>query len=200
MHADTQMQHVALTDPELSDPMAAAADADADAFSPSEGGVARLGRWASQLLMIGLVAMMGLEMLVRSLFGWSIQFSNELGGYALVAITFLSLASGQLMHAYHRVHFLESRLGPVGKARLRLFFDLLATAVMTVLLIELARFEWITWQSSDVASTSLLTPLWLPRLVMPLGVAALVWALLRVLLADVRRLRAASNQSTYRTA
>lgn len=197
MHADTQMLRATRPEPAALDPTAG--EPDADAFSPSEGRAARSGRWASQLLMIGLVAMMGLEMLVRSLFGWSIQFSNELGGYALVAITFLSLASGQLMHAYHRVRFLENRLGMTGRARLRLFFDLLAALVMTVLLVELARFEWITWQSGDVASTSLLTPLWLPRLVMPLGALALVWALLRVLAADVRRLRAASNPSAHRT-
>src|SRR5438067_49421 len=102
------------------------ASADADAFSPAEDWTARLGRWATQAIVVGLVAMMGGEMLVRSAFGWSIQFSNEIGGYALVAITFLSLGSGQLQHAYHRVHFLDKHLGPVGRARMRLFFDLAA--------------------------------------------------------------------------
>lgn len=164
---------------------------DADAFSPGEDLPARLGRWATQLIVVGLVVMMGLEMLVRSAFGWSIQFSNEIGGYALVAITFLSLASGQLLHAYHRVHFLDQRMGPLGRARMRLAFDLAGTVVAVVLALELVRFEWLTWQSGDVAATSLMTPLWLPRLVMPLGVLALCWALLRTLAGDWRRLRAA---------
>ncbi|MCD0502178.1 TRAP transporter small permease subunit [Bordetella petrii] len=168
-------------------------EADGDAYSPPEGRAARWGRWASQALVIGLVLMMGVEMLVRSVFGWSIQFSNELGGYALVAITFLSLASGQLLHAYHSVHFLENRLGPRGQARLKLLFDLLATAVTLVLLVELARFEWLSWKSGDVAATTLMTPLWLPRLAMPLGVLVLAWALLRIVAADVRRLRAVSR-------
>lgn len=164
---------------------------DADAFSPGEDLPARLGRWATQAIVLGLVVMMGLEMLVRSAFGWSIQFSNEIGGYALVAITFLSLASGQLLHAYHRVHFLDKRLGPVGRARLRLVFDLAAGAVAVVLTLELLRFEWLTWQSGDVAATGLMTPLWLPRAVMPLGALALCWALARTLAGDWRRVRAA---------
>jgi TRAP-type C4-dicarboxylate transport system permease small subunit len=164
---------------------------DADAFSPAEGLPARVGRFFGEWIVVGLMAMMGVEMVVRSLFGWSIQWSNEIGGYALVAITFLALGSGQLLHAYHRVHFLDQRLPPAGRAALRLAFDLGAAAVTAVLLFEFVRFEWITWQSGDVAATSLMTPLWLPRLMMPLGVLLLAWALLRTVAADLRRLRAA---------
>jgi TRAP-type C4-dicarboxylate transport system permease small subunit len=167
--------------------------ADADAFSPPEGLAARVCRGFSEWIVVGLVVMMGAEMVVRSLFGWSIQFSNEIGGYALVAITFLSLASGQLLHAYHRVHFVEARMAPAGRAWLRLVFDLCALAVSAVLLFELVRFEWITYGSGDVAATSLMTPQWMPRLVMPIGALVLAWALLRTVLADWRRVRAAAN-------
>ena len=167
------------------------ASMDADAFSPAEDWSARWARWVTQAMVVGLVVMMGAEMLVRSVFGWSIQFSNEIGGYALVAITFLSLGSGQLLHAYHRVHFIESKLSPAGRAWLRLGFDLGALLVTLVLLAELMRFEWITWNSGDVAATSLMTPMWVPRIVMPIGVLALAWALLRTVLADWRRIRAA---------
>jgi TRAP-type C4-dicarboxylate transport system permease small subunit len=165
--------------------------ADADAFSPAEDWGARLGRAVGEWATVGLVLMMGVEMVVRSLFGWSIQWSNEVGGYALVAITFLTLGSGQLLHAYHRVHFLDKRLSPAANAALRLLFDAGATVVTVVLLVEFVRFEWITWQSGDVAATTLLTPLWLPRLVMPLGLLLLSVALLRTLAGDLRRLRAA---------
>lgn len=170
---------------------------DADAFSPAEGLPARLGRWACELMMVGLIAMMGAEMVVRTLFGWSIQFSNELGGYALVAITFLSLGSGQFQHAYHRVHFVEHRLSPAGRAALRLGFDLAALATSAVLLAEFVRFEWITWNSGDVAATSLMTPLWLPRLLMPVGVGLLAWALCATVWADWRRLQAARTGDSH---
>lgn len=172
---------------------------DADAFSPPEHWPARLARWTCQLIMVGLVAMLGAEMVVRTLLGWSIQFSNEVGGYALVAITFLSLASGQLQHAYHRVHFVEHRLAASGKAWLRLGFDLAALGVALVLALEFLRFEWITWNSGDVAPTSLLTPLWIPRLAMPVGALLLVWALVLTLAGDWRRLRAARHAAGART-
>lgn len=166
---------------------------DEDEFSPAEDWSSRLCRFISDWLVVGLVIMMGAEMLVRGLFGWSIQFSNEVGGYALIAITFLALASGQLNHAYHRVHFVENKLSPSGKAWLRMIFNLGALAVSLVLLAEFVRFEWITWNSGDEAATSLMTPLWIPRLTMPVGMLALTWALLRTVAGDWRRVRAASH-------
>ncbi len=93
-------------------PLLEAESSDADAFSPREDRVARVGRWGAQLMVVALILMMGIEMLARGLLGSSIQVSNELGGYALVAITFLTLGSGQLEHAYHRVHFVDRRLSP----------------------------------------------------------------------------------------
>ncbi|SCK19274.1 TRAP-type C4-dicarboxylate transport system, small permease component [Variovorax sp. HW608] len=165
---------------------------DADEFCPHEDLPARLARWCVQAIVVALIAMMGIEMLVRSAFGWSIQVSNEIGGYALIAITFLSPASGLLLHAFHRVHFLDQRVGRVAQARLRLVFNFAAAVVTTVLLVEMVRFEWLTWNSGDVAATTLMTPLWIPRLAMPVGTALLLWALLRTLAGDWRRLRAAS--------
>ncbi|RYX97818.1 MAG: TRAP transporter small permease [Comamonadaceae bacterium] len=164
---------------------------DADALSPHEDWTAWVCRFVSDWLVVALVVMMGAEMLLRGLFNYSIQFSNEVGGYALVAITFLALASGQVHHAYHRVHFVENKLSPLGRAWLRLVFNVGSLAVSVVLLLEFIRFEWITFNSGDVAATSLMTPLWVPRLFMPIGVAALTWALLRTVAGDWRRVRAA---------
>ncbi|MES2533775.1 MAG: TRAP transporter small permease [Pseudomonadota bacterium] len=169
--------------------LTAAAPEDADAFSPRSSLLERVTCGATEVAVVILVVMMGVEMIVRSAFGWSLQFTNELGGYALIAITFLGLAAGQTEHAFHRVHLLDSRLTPVGRAGLRLVFDLATTLVTAVLFFEFTRFAWITWASGDVAATSLMTPLWMPRLAMPLGTLALTLTLLRTVAADVRRLR-----------
>jgi hypothetical protein len=95
------------------------------------------------------------------------------------------------------VHFVEHRLGPVGQARLRLGFDLATLVVTAVLLAEFVRFEWITWNSGDVAATSLMTPLWVPRFVMPVGMLMLAWALLSTVRGDWRRLQAARQETRH---
>lgn len=170
--------------------LAAIAPIDADAFSPAESLLERVTRWATQVAVVILVVMMGIEMIARSAFGWSLQVTNELGGYALLAITFLGLASGQVDHAFHRVHLLDTRLSPAGRAGLRLVFDVATLIVAAVLFVEFVRFVWITWASGDVAATTLMTPLWIPRLAMPIGMLALTITLLRTLAGDWRRLRA----------
>lgn len=167
--------------------------ADADAFSPPEGGVERLFRWITEAIIVLLTAMVGVELVVRGGFSWSLQATAELGGYAVVAITFLSMSTCLVNHSYHRVHFVENRLSPRGKALLRLVFDLLSLVVSLVLAWQCARFELITWHSGDVAPTNLMTPYWLPRLVMVIGFAGLSFSLLRTLRSDLRRLRSASN-------
>jgi TRAP-type C4-dicarboxylate transport system permease small subunit len=162
---------------------------DEDMFSPRETWLEVVTRWVIQVAVLLLVLMMGVEMIVRSLFGWSLQVTNELGGYALVVITFFGLSSGQAGHAFHRMHLLDEHIGAKGRALLRLVFDG-ATAVVAILLFEeFARFAWITYQSGDVAATVLLTKLWIPRLAMPLGALALALTLLRTLVGDWRRLR-----------
>jgi len=182
------MEPVAVDNP-ASDPV------DADEFSPSGDRLERVTRWATEVAVVILVVMMGIEMIARSAFGWSLQVTNELGGYALVAITFLGLASGQAEHAFHRVHLLDAHLSAPGRAALRLVFDVATTIVSAVLFVEFVRFDWITWASGDVAATSLLTPLWIPRLAMPIGTLALTITLLRTVAGDWRRLCAALQAS-----
>jgi TRAP-type transport system small permease protein len=54
---------------------------------------------------------------------------------------------------------------------------------------QLVRFEMSSWRFGDRAPTYLATPLWIPRLAMALGAAALCFSVLRTLAADARKLR-----------
>jgi hypothetical protein len=58
-----------------------------------------------------------------------------------------------------------------------------------LLLWQLIRFEMSSWRLADRAPTYLSTPLWLPRLALVLGAAALCFTLVRTVLADIRKLR-----------
>jgi TRAP-type C4-dicarboxylate transport system permease small subunit len=160
---------------------------DVDAYCPSESRLEWAFRWLAQITVILVIIIIAVEIVVRSLFGWSLQATNELGGYALAAIAFLGLPTCQVQHAFHRVHFLDARLSARGRAILRLVFDVLSLLCALILTWQFFRFERITWRSGDVAATNLMTPLWAPRLVMLLGAAGLSFTLLRTIVADLRR-------------
>ena len=166
---------------------------DIDAYCPSESRVEWTFRWLSQITVILVIVVIATEIVVRSLFGWSLQVTNELGGYALATIAFLSLPSCQMQHAFHRVHFLDARLSARGRAILRLIFDVLSLLCALILTWQFFRFERITWRSGDVAATNLMTPLWIPRLMMLLGAAGLSFALIRTVAADLRRVHGTSR-------
>ena len=70
-----------------------------------------------------------------------------------------------------------------------MIFDLLSLAFCGVLLWQLARFEISSWRLDDHAPTYMATPLWIPRLALLVGAAALMFSMVRTLAADVLRLR-----------
>ena len=141
-------------------------------------------------IAIGVMAFVViLEIITRNLFGFSYEMSEELGGYIIVGITFLSLPVCQVYRSYHHVQFIQSRLSPRLRAMSHLLFDLLSLAFCGVLIWQLTRFEIQSWHSGDVAPTLLATPLWIPRLLMPIGSVAVAVSLLRSAALNLRRCR-----------
>ena len=130
-----------------------------------------------------------LELITRNLFGFSFEMSEELGGYIIVGITFLSLPVCQVYRAYHHVQFIQSRLSPRLRALSHLVFDALSLLFCGVLLWQLTRFVATTYRSGDVAPTLLATPLWIPQAIMPIGMLAATISLLRSARGNWRRVR-----------
>lgn len=139
--------------------------------------------------LLVMLTVIGLDILTRSLFNYSFEISDELGGYMLVLITFVSLPVCQISGSFHHVELVQSRLPPLGRAISRLIFDLLSFGFCALLLGQLVRFELSSYRFADRAPTYLATPLWLPQLAMLCGAAALCFSMLRTLAADVAALR-----------
>jgi TRAP-type C4-dicarboxylate transport system permease small subunit len=171
------------------DPAPRGTPAAAAFAEPREGPVEHLCTVACAIALFAMVVVVASEVLARNLFDYSFQVSDELGGYIVVTITFVSLAVGQVTHSYHQVDFLRGRLPRRGRIALDIFFDLVSLAACAVLVWQLGRYDLNSWDSGDVAPTVLLTPLWLPQLAMPLGAAALTFSVARTTWAAVRRLR-----------
>jgi TRAP-type C4-dicarboxylate transport system permease small subunit len=108
----------------------------------------------------------------------------------LVVMTFVSLSVCQVTNSFHQVELVQARLGPRGRALSAAIFDALAFAFSALLLWHFIRLELSSWRFGERAPTYLETPLWLPRLAMAIGVAALCFSIARTFLAHVRRFRA----------
>ena len=145
---------------------------------------------------IGIVAMGFIvitEIVTRNLFHFSFEASEELGGYIIIGISFLSLPVCQVYRAYHHVQFLQARLSRRMRAASHVLFDALSLGFCLLLVWQLSRFVMQTWRAEDVAPTLLATPLWIPQTLMPLGALAAAVSLVRSLAGNVRRLLAAGG-------
>lgn len=141
-----------------------------------------------EAVMVAMLALIAAEALARSAAGVALESADEFGGYLLVALSFLSLSVCQATDAFHHLELVRSRLSARGRAISALIFDLLSFAFSAILLWQLTRLAWNAWAHNEVAQTEWITPLWIPMLTMPLGIAALCVTLLTVLAEDVRRL------------
>jgi TRAP-type C4-dicarboxylate transport system permease small subunit len=153
--------------------------------------VERTCKLACVAALVVMVVIVAVDILTRSLLNFSFEISDELGGYLLVVIAFVSLPVCQASDSFHRVELVQSRLSPFGRAVSHVIFDLLSLAFCALLLWQLARFELTSFRFGDRAPTYLATPLWIPQATMMLGAAAVCFTMLRTLAADVGRLRRA---------
>src|SRR5580704_1648526 len=158
-----------------------------------EGPVERLCNLACMAALVVMLAVIGTDIVTRSVFNFSFEISDELGGYMLVVITFVSLPVCQANDSFHHVEFVQARLSARGRAISRVIFDLLSLAFCVLLLWQLVRFELSSWRFDDHAPTYLATPLWIPRVAMVLGAGALCLSVLRTLVVDVRTLGSAGD-------
>ena len=121
------------------------------------------------------------------------EASEELGGYIIVGLTFLSLPVCQVFRAYHHVQFIQNRLSPRMRALTHLLFDVLSLVFTCVLFWQLCRFVMQSYRSGDQAPTLLATPLWIPQAIMPVGIAAVTVSLVRAAWGNWRRFLASGR-------
>jgi len=137
------------------------------------------------LFLLAMIVMIGAEAIARNVFGTSLQVTDEVGGYLLVALTFLSMSVAESHGAFHRVELVQMRLSPSFRIVSQIVFDLMALAASVLVSWQLIRLTPNSWHAEDVAPTPLGTPLWLPQTAMGLGMVLLCLALMRTIAAKV---------------
>ena len=148
---------------------------------------------ASETALVVMLVVIGADIFTRYLLNFSFEIADELGSYMLVVMTFVSLSVCQVTNSFHQVELIQARLGPRGRALSAAIFDVLSFGLAAILLWHFIRLELSSYRFGERAPTLLETPLWIPRLAMAVGAAALCFAIVRTFLAHVRRFRALSR-------
>ncbi len=141
------------------------------------------------LFLLAMIVLIGAEAIARNVFGTSLQVTDEVGGYLLVALTFLSMPVAEAHGAFHRVELIQSKLGLSARIVSQLVFGLMSLIASGLVTWQLTRLVLNSWRAEDVAPTPLQTPLWMPQAFMAIGMALLCFALVRTIIAKTRHLR-----------
>jgi len=150
--------------------------------------IERISLWLSAVCMIGMVVLILAEVVLRGVFNSTTEHSDELVGYLLVGLSFLSLALCQSRGAFHRVEMVQMRLGPHGQAVSALIFDTLSFGYIALTGWYFVQFVMSSYRREAMASTTLGTPLWIPETVMIVGAAMLLITLGKAIAADIRKI------------
>lgn len=145
--------------------------------------------WLTCACLVAMLVMILVEVIARSIFNFSFEVIDEVGGYLTVAVSFLALAPALARKAFHNVALVQSRLAARAQAAWQAFFHLLALAFGLTVTVAMVRFVYRSWQQGDTASTVMRTPLWIPQSVMVIGMAVLCLLLAAELVAALRRVR-----------
>jgi TRAP-type C4-dicarboxylate transport system permease small subunit len=179
-----------------SDPVEVAPDGAIDLIETVNSGPSKIERGSEALcalFLITMIVLIGAEAIARNIFATSLQITDEVGGYLLVALTFLSMSVAEAHGAFHRVELIQSRLKRSAQLISQIVFDIISLAASLLVTWQLARVAMNSWRSEDVAPTPLQTPLWIPQSVMSIGMALLCFALVRTIWAKAQRIRGSAS-------
>lgn len=115
------------------------------------------------LAALALALMIGFDVLARRLLGFSVQGTDELGGYTLALIGSLGLAYALMRRRHTRIDLLLPWL-PARLARALDALALASLAAFAAFMADHARLAFEeTWEFDSLANTPLQTPLWIPQ-------------------------------------
>lgn len=152
------------------------------------GLIERISLWTSAFCTVGMALLILAEVVLRGVFNSTTEHSDELVGYLLVGLSFLSLALCQSRGAFHRVEMVQMRLGPRGQAVSALIFDVVSFLYIALTGWYFLLFVMSSYRREAMASTALGTPLWIPETAMVAGAAMLLIVLGKAIVHDIRKL------------
>ena len=132
---------------------------------------------AAAVILVYAVSHILLETILRSIFDKSTHVLDEFIGFAVLSITFLSLAWTLRAEGMIRVNMLTERLPEQARNWLEAIVALYATAFVGYFCTFLLRNFNKNWKRGAVSESVAEVPLWIPDLIVLIGAVLLVFQL-----------------------
>lgn len=124
--------------------------------------------------LVTLTTLIVAEIGSRLLFNSSLLVVEELAGYLVIATTLLGASLAIRNDTLFQVGFLYTALPPRVKRVLGLVYITLAISICGVLTWHSSLLVMSSFSRGNVAPTVMMTPLWIPQLLLPLGLSVMI--------------------------
>lgn len=129
----------------------------------------KIGAYLSGILLVGLVALILLEIFLRSFFNISTMIADEYSGYLYLASIFLGLAYTFLKDGHIRINIVTSKLNKRGNFYADIIAAIITFLVLAFILYRTILFTYDSYSLEMLSEAVSETPLYLTQIVMPIG-------------------------------
>lgn len=144
--------------------------------------VSNWGAALSALFMVLIVLLIGLEIVLRSLFNISTLISDEYSAYFFVAMVLLGLAFTLKEEGHIRITLITSMVGKKAELVLEVIATLTAIALIFFAIYYSSIMVYDSWYLDIQADSISETPIYLTQMVIPVGLVMLEFQLVARLL------------------
>jgi TRAP-type C4-dicarboxylate transport system permease small subunit len=149
--------------------------------------------YATGYILLGIIALTQIEVITRYVLRQPLILCDEFGGYSLFAITFLGLAYCAKEKGHIRITFLVERMSAKASGRVRIFTLILALIYIGIASEVSWDFLILSIQRGMKSNSWLMTPLYWPQMVLPIGCTLFFLVLLVQLVRTIRDVKAGAR-------
>lgn len=142
----------------------------------------KAGGYVSGLFMLLIVALISVEIVVRTLFDTSTLIADEYSAYFFVVVVMMGLSFSMKEGAHIRISLLRGKLSEKVQAVLDAVVLVGAIALTCFALYHAVLMTYDVWELEMTADSISETPIYIPQLVIPVGLFLLIVQLISDLL------------------
>ena len=123
----------------------------------------------TSLMLVSLTILVSLEVLLRSAFGYSLGFVEEVSGYLVAGICLLGAAMAVRSNSLFQVEVISNKLSSSWRRYIDIIFAIVSIFICIVLAWKTFDLVSSSFNRGKISPTVLRTPLWIPQIMLPIG-------------------------------
>jgi TRAP-type C4-dicarboxylate transport system permease small subunit len=157
------------------------------------GLMSRASVWFAWICLWAMMLIILIDITGRRFLGHSTQTADELSGYFLVVITFIGAAYTLRQGRHISVDLLQEHISPKANRILSIFTSVFALAFIVIMIWYSLKLSLSSLKFGSLSGTMLNTPMWIPQIVVPVGLSILALAALRLIFSPAQQENAGAS-------